>query len=114
MAVRRVLVLYQDSLLAQGILSLLREQAGVEARSGQFKDAPVEEFMRRFAPDVVIVDREDFAAHAAIALSELVAQASGIRVIDVSAASDMVRLYDGRRIDSARFEDVLAAIADNE
>ncbi len=74
----------------------------------------MEEAIRQFVPDVVIIDREDFAAHAEVTLSELLCQASGMKVIDVSTNSNMVRLFEGRQIGIAQFEDLMAAIGSSE
>ena len=111
MAARRVLVLFQDSLLAEGLLSLLQEQAGLEVRSGQLKDPDVKECVRQFVPDVVVIDNEDFVAHARITIDQLLREWPHTKVVDVSSHDALARVYQGREIEVTKFEDFLAAFA---
>lgn len=113
MASKRILVLCQDSLLAQGLLSLLREQPGLEVEARQLKSS-AQEFVRQFAPDVVIIDGEDFARHATITIDQLLRERPHVRVIDVSSSNDLARVYEGQEIRVAKFEDLLATLASHQ
>ena len=110
MTARRVLILYRDSLLAQGLESLLRQQKGLETSATQLEEANVEELVRQFAPDVIIVDRDELAEQTAITIGDLLAAGTGTKVIDVSIRNTTVRLYEGRELSEAGFQDLLAAI----
>ena len=110
MTARRVLILYRDSLLAQGLESLLRQQKGLETSAAQLEEANVEELVRQFAPDVIIVDRDELAEQTAITIGDLLAAGTGTKVIDVSIRNTTVRLYEGRELSEAGFQDLLAAI----
>lgn len=111
MTARRILLLYQDSLLAEGLRSLLEEQIGLEVNVRRFNDSDVEEFVRQFAPDVVVIDKEDFIAHARITIDQLLREWPQTRVVDVSSHDVLVRVYQGREIRVTKFEDLLATFA---
>jgi len=106
--VRRILLLYQGSLLVQGLTNLLREQAGLDVSAREFDDCDMEGFVQQLAPDVVIIDREDFASHAAITLDQLLrAGPSHMKVVDVSSRNDLARVYEGHQVRLAEFDDLL-------
>ena len=105
-------MLFQDSLLAEGLLSLLREQAALAVQSRQLKDPHVEEFLRQFAPDVVVIDQEDFDAHARITIDQLLREWPHTKVVDVSSHDTLARVYQGREIEVTKFEDFLATFVD--
>ncbi len=105
-------MLFQDSLLAEGLLSLLQEQAGLEVGSGQLGDPQVGEFLRQFAPDVVVIDKEDFVTHARTTIDQLLREWPQIKVVDVSSRDALARVYQGREIEVTKFEDFLAALVD--
>ncbi len=108
MTARRILLLYQESLLAQGLTNLLQEQAGLDVSARKLNDSDAEGFVRQFAPDVVIIDREDFASHAAITIDQLLrAGPSHMKVVDVSSRSDLARVYEGHQVRLAEFDDLL-------
>jgi len=111
MAARRILLLYNRSLLAQGLLSLLKEQSGVEVRASRLSDAGVTEFVQWFAPDIVVIDRDDFARQAAITIDQLLRDQPQMRVIDVSTRNDVARVYEGHQVEMAKLDDLLAAFA---
>ncbi len=115
MTARRVLVLYQDSLLAQGVLSLLRQQVGLEVSARQLEDSRAEEFMGQFAPDVVIIDREDFAGQTGVTIDQLLREGPPhVKVVDISSRNDLARVYEGHEIKLAKFDDLLATLASHQ
>ena len=114
MTVRRVLLLYQDSLLAQGIVSLLRERAALEVAARQLANGELQQFVEEFAPDVVIVDRDDFAQHASITIDQLLRELRDIRIIDISSRDDLARVYEGHEVRVAKFADLLATLSEDD
>ncbi len=111
MAARRILILYQDSILAQGLLSLLRERASLQVRSGQLQDPHTKELLREFVPDAVIIDREDFARQAAITIDQLLRVRPDLKVIDISARNDIALVFESQQVRLAQIDDLLAAVA---
>lgn len=109
----RILALYQDSLLVQGLLSLLREQPGLQVSVGLLKDSNAEELLRQCAPDVVVIDREDFAGHAAVTIDQLLRERPHVKVVDISSRSDLAHVYEGHQIRVAKFDDLLATFTIN-
>ncbi len=104
----RILLLYQDSLLAQGLSSLLRQESGLEVSARRLQDGHLDEFVRQFAPDVVIIDREDSKRHAEITIEELLSGRPGVKVVDVSSRDEFARVYEGRQVRLTTFDDLLA------
>ncbi len=104
----RILLLYQDSLLAQGLSSLLRQESGLEVSARRLQDGHLDEFVRQFAPDVVIIDREDSKRHAEITIEELLSGRLGVKVVDVSSRDEFARVYEGRQVRLTTFDDLLA------
>jgi hypothetical protein len=110
MRAKRVLLLYQDSLLAQGIVSLLRERVALEVAARHLKDDDLNHFVEEFTPDVVIVDREDLAQYAPTTVDQLLHERPHIRIIDMSSRDDVVRVYEGHEIRVAKFDDLLEVV----
>lgn len=111
MAARRVLLLYQDSLLAQGIISLLRERAVLEVAAAQLANGELHQVVEEFVPDVVIVDRDDLAQQAFITIEQLLRELPDIRIIDISSRDDLARIYEGHQIRVAKFDDLMETLA---
>ena len=113
MITTRVLLLYQDSLLAHGILSLLRERTEVDVAARQFADGGLHQFIEEFRPQVIIVDRDDLARNTQVTIGELLHEQRQIRIIDVSADNDLARVYEGHQVKVAQFDDLLATLAED-
>lgn len=109
---RRVLILYQSSLLAEGLVTLLSQQDQLEVKAEKFSDHLSEHSNDRFLPDVIIIDRDELPGQDDITIGDLLSTRSGIKVIDVSTRNKNVRLYEGRELCAAEFEDLLTAIND--
>ncbi len=107
---RRVLILYLNSLLAEGLLALLSQESWLEVRAKKLTDCLVTDAANHFVPDVIIVDRDELAGQTAITIGDLLSGDPGTRVIDVSIRNTKVRLYEGREFSEANFGDLLAAI----
>ena len=114
MRAKRVLLLYQDSLLAQGIVSLLRERVALEVAARHLKDGDLNHFVEEFTPDVVIVDREDLAQYAPTTVDQLLHERPHIRIIDISSRDDVARVYEGHEIRVAKFDDLLETLAGDQ
>ncbi len=107
---RRVLILYENSLLAEGLLLLLSEQNWLNVRAQKLSDHGAGS-ADDFVPDVIIVDREDFARASANTVQELLSKRPSVRIVDVSSDDDLARVYDGHQIRVAKFDDFLATLA---
>ena len=107
---RRVLILYENSLLAEGLLALLSQESWLEVRAKKLTDCLVTDAANHFVPDVIIVDRDELADQTAITIGDLLAGGTGTKVIDVSIRNTKVRLYEGREFSEADFQDLLATI----
>jgi len=110
MVATRVLLLYQDSLLSQGIVSLLREHAEVHFEARRLADGGLLQFIEEFQPEVIIVDREELARNTPVTIDQLLREQRQIRIIDISANDDLARVYEGHQVRVARFEDLLATL----
>ena len=107
---RRVLILYLNSLLAEGLLALLSQQDWLDVRAEKFSEHLTDHGRDHFEPDVIIVDRDELAGQNAITIGDLLSRRPGTRVIDVSVRNTSVRLYEEREFSEADFGDLLAAI----
>lgn len=107
---RRVLILHLNSLLAEGLLALLSQQSWLEVRAKKLTDCLVTDAGDHFAPDVIIVDRDELAGQNAVTIGDLLSGRPGTKVIDVSIRNTKVRLYEGREFSEADFQDLLATI----
>lgn len=107
---RRVLILYQNSLLAEGLRSLLSEERRLEVRTQKLGGRPWHDLGGGFVPDVIIVDRDELAGQSEITIGDLLSGPRGTKVIDVSVHDPKVRLYHGYEFNEADLQDLLAAI----
>jgi len=111
---KRVLLLYQDSLLAQGVLSLLGEEARLAVAEKRLNDGDIAQFVEEFGPDVIVIDRDDFAKYAPIGLDQLLRGRSDVKVVDISSQDDLARVYQRYQIHVAKFDDLLTALSGDE
>ena len=107
---RGVLILYQSSLLAEGLLTLLSQEDRLDVRAEKFSEHLANRGGNHFEPDVIIVDRDELAGQNAITIGDLLSRRPGTRVIDVSVRDTSVRLYEEREVSEADFQDLLATI----
>lgn len=107
---RRVLILYENSLLAEGLRALLSQESRLEVRAEKFSEYLTNRCGDHFEPDVIIVDRDELAGQHAITIGDLLSRRPGTRVIDVSVRNTSVRLYEEREFSEADSQDLLATI----
>ncbi len=107
---RRVLVLYLNSLLAEGLLALLSQEDRLDVRAEKFSEHLTNHGGDHFEPEVIIVDRDELADQNAITIGDLLSRRPGTRVIDVSVRNTSVRLYEEREFSAADLQDLLATI----
>jgi hypothetical protein len=104
----RVAVVYQGSLLAEGVRSLLAA-SDLRAVAIQLDDEGAEERLRTLAPSVVIVDADDeaFRSRSPTALLEPIPEVS---LVCLHGGGDHVDVYRKRRVAVGGSRDLAAAI----
>ena len=107
---RRVLILYENSLLAEGLRALLSQESRLEIRAEKLGGATSHDPDDHFVPDVIIVDRDELASQSEVTIGDLLSGKRGTRVIDVSVHNPKVRLYQGCEFNEVDLQHLLAAI----
>ncbi len=107
---RRVLILYENSLLAEGLRALLSQESRLEVRAEKLAESPSHDPEDQFVPDVIIVDRDELASQSDITIGDLLSGKWGTKVIDVSVRNPKVRLYQGHEFNEVDLQHLLAAI----
>lgn len=109
MVQRRVLIISDHTLFAEGVRSLVEETDDLEvvdivSGSGDVLVAEVE----RCRPDVIILD--DAADTRIGFFSQLVDVAPGVRIILTSLEDSTVEVYDGRKVVAGKGQDLVDAV----
>lgn len=112
-AQRQVLILYQGSLLAQGIESLLRQEKGLEVMSLQLGKGHLQPASVQYEPDAIILDTSDLGGRAGISVVALLQEHPGAKVICMNAEDDKVEVYRKDQRIATRREELVAAIRSN-
>ena len=107
---RRVLILYENSLLAEGLRALLSQETRLEVRAEKLADPTSHDPDDHFVPDVIIVDRDELASQSEVTIGDLLSGRRGTKVIDVSVRNTKVRLYRGCEFNEVDLQHLLAAI----
>src|SRR5574341_1990101 len=107
---RRVLILYENSLLAEGLRALLSQESRLEVRAEKLAGASSHDRDDPFVPDVIIVDRDELAGQSEVTVADLLSGRRGTRVIDVSARTPKVRLYQAHEFNEVDLQHLLVAI----
>lgn len=98
MDVARVLVVDNERLLGAGIESLLGAEIGLEVAGVSPGDwAGLIEEIRQFQPDVIVLDKDTYLTDSTSLLTSL-ENYSEVRVVQVSANSDLVCIYDKQQV----------------
>lgn len=106
---KRVLILYENSLLAEGLRSLLSQETRLDVRAEKLVGPTSHDPDDRFVPDVIIVDRDELASQSEVTIGDLLS-GRGTKVIDVSIRNPKVRLYQGHEFNEVDLQHLLAAI----
>jgi len=103
---RRVLVIENQRLVGAGIQHLLTAEADLEVAGVTLEDdAALVEEINRFLPDWVVLDQ---TATNANQLCRLLQDCIELHVVVVSVNDDVIRIYEKRRIASAKATDLAA------
>lgn len=115
MKLRRVLILYENSLLAEGLRALLSQESRLEVRAEKLAGCSSHDPEDPFVPDVIIVDRDELAGQTEVTIGDLLSGKRDTRVIDVSVRTPKVRLYQAHEFSEVDLQHLLAAIdSDND
>jgi DNA-binding NarL/FixJ family response regulator len=105
---RRVLVVENQRLVGAGIQHLLTGEAGLEVAGVAPEDeAALVAEIKRFLPDWVVLDQATTNANR---LCRLLQGCIELHVAVVSANDDLIRIYEKRRITSAKAADLAALL----
>lgn len=107
---RRVLILYENSLLAEGLRALLSQESRLEVRAEKLAGPTSHDADDHFVPDVIIVDRDELAGQSEVTIGDLLSGKWGTKVIDVSVRNPKMRLYQGHEFSEVDLQHLLAAI----
>jgi len=107
---RRVLILYENSLLAEGLRSLLSQETRLDVRAEKLVGPTSHDPDDHFVPDVIIVDRDELASQSEVTIGDLLSGKRGTKVIDVSIHNPKVRLYQRHEFSEVDLQHLLAAI----
>lgn len=113
MARRQVLILYQASLLAQGIESLLRKEKGLEVVGLQLGKRVAETQDANFEPDAIILDTCDLSGRAGISVLSLLHEHPKAKVICMNAEDNRLEVYRKDERIATRREELVDAIRSN-
>jgi hypothetical protein len=106
---QQVLVIYRNSLLAQGIASLLQREKGLEvmvlnlAETGDTPPAPL-------TPEVIIVDANDPGAQQELSVLRLLRDNPTARVICLHPGDQVLEIYQRIQKMAAKREELIEAI----
>lgn len=106
----RVFVLYVHSLFAQGVVSLLRQQEGLEVVGAENDAQQALDKIRALRPDVVIVDGNDAGKSLPVSLPDILHDGQRMRVINLHFGDNSMDIYDGQQVLANELEDLIAAI----
>ena len=114
MGVPRVLVVENGRLLGAGIESLLGAETGLEVIGVSLGGwAGLIEEIRRFQPDVIVLDEDTYMVDQARLLISL-EDYPEVRVVQVSANSDMVCIYEKQQVLLTQGTDLTNIIRDGK
>ena len=105
---KRVAFVYQGSLLAEGVRSLLAA-SDLRAVAIQLDDEGAEERLRALSPDVVIVDADD-EAFRSTPPTALLERMPDVSLVCLHGGGDHVDVYRKRRVPLGGSRDLAAAI----
>jgi hypothetical protein len=95
---RRVLILYENSLLAEGLRALLSQESRLEVRAEKLAGPMSHDADDHFVPDVIIVDRDELASQSEVTIGDLLSGKWGTKVIDVKCPQPKGEAVPGPRV----------------
>jgi len=110
---RQVLILYQASLLAQGVESLLRKERGLDVVGLRLGSGPGGGHGEGLDPDVIILDTCDLGGRAGMTVLGLLQAHPRAKVICLNAEDDKLEVYRRHERVAARREELVEAIRSN-
>src|SRR3990170_3999992 len=102
---QQVLILYQASLLAQGVESLLRKERGLDVVGLRLGSGPRGGYVEGLDPDVIILDTCDLGGRAGMTVLGLLQEHPRAKVICLNAEDDKLEVYRRHERVAARREE---------
>ena len=110
MAMRRILVLYGKSLLAQGVEQLLKRAGGLEVIGVDLDRRGAMGEISTLHPEVVIVDGDDVSANAGSLILQVLRENPSVKVFCISVSGSNVDVYRKSQVSVTETDQLLAAI----
>lgn len=107
---RCMLAYHKDSLLGNGMSSLLAEKAGLEVMTYKIDSEPqLFKAVRQWSPMVLVIETTCLEKSQGL-VSRLLLQQEGLRVIVVSVQDNVVQVFDHHTIQVDKISDFLSVI----
>jgi chemotaxis response regulator CheB len=107
---KRVFVLSRQSLLGKGIEALLSQESGIEIITTDKELSEAVECILKNRPDVVIINCDDPEFDLSPAVSYMLRERLGIRIIGISLRDNEISIYREEQKQIRQLEDLLSAI----
>jgi len=107
---KRVFVLSRQSLLGKGIETLLSQESGIEIVTTDKALSEAVECIIQNRPDVVIINCDDAEFDLSPAVSYMLRERLGIRIIGISLQDNEISIYREEQKQIRQLEDLLTAI----
>lgn len=104
-------MVFHHSLMLEGLVTLLGERADLEVTRLDPSALDVPDHLRQLSPDVIVVDGESARDWPSLALTQLLADSSDAKVIDVNLDSTEITVYEQHKVTVGKFDDLLEAFA---
>lgn len=110
MAIRRIVVLYESSLLAQGLEAALREAEDTEVHGMDLDGPSVLKRLEALAPQAVVVDPTELPEGFFADILGLLQRGSLACVVSLRRGEDVVDILRRERAEVAKARDLMAAV----
>lgn len=111
MGIRRVAVVFHQSLMLEGLVAHLEEErSDLELTSVDPATVDVLVSLRQLAPDVIILDGESLGAWPGLTVQRLLDGNRLAKVMDVNPHKNEIMIYEQHEVSVGTFKDLLDAL----
>lgn len=110
MRVRRVAVVFHESLMLEGLVALLEERDDMEVTSVDPTTVDVGVSLSQLSPEVIILDGESLDEWPDLTLPRLLYDNRLAKVVDVNPHRNEIRIYEQHQVSVGKFDDLLDAL----
>ena len=111
MDVCRVALLFHESLMLEGLCTFLEDRPDMDVTSLSPFQPDAATNLKRWRPEVIIVDSEGVGQRADLALPRLLADNPEATLIDVNRHASQIGVYEHRTVRVGGMDDLVTAIA---